>query len=79
MSTILKQFQADIEAFLVTRAMNATEFGLQAMGDSHFVHALRRGRNVRTDTIEKVRKFMEDYKPTSDGSRGGHHQEVAAA
>lgn len=51
----------DIEAFIAARRMSATEFGRQALNDSDFVHGLRRGRDVRLSTVERVRDFMTAY------------------
>jgi hypothetical protein len=78
-STIRDQFIADIETFLATRGMNATDFGLQAMNDGSFVHQLRRGRDVKVQTIEKVRAFMQEFGKNTPRSARGSCQEVAAA
>ncbi|MBK8467809.1 MAG: hypothetical protein IPL32_18515 [Chloracidobacterium sp.] len=53
---------ADIEAFLASTGMKHTAFGSQALKDPAFVTRLREGKDVRTDTIERVRSFMEGYR-----------------
>ena len=54
----LKNFQAEIERFIVDYDMPPTVFGQKSMGDPNFVFELREGRDVRFSTVEKVRGFM---------------------
>lgn len=61
MSDLLKKFRRDVETFLSTRRMNATEFGVKAMNDKGFVHRLRRGTSPTLATVAKVEQFMQDY------------------
>lgn len=59
---IKKQFIQDIDQFLRLTGMDATQFGIKAMEDGHFVHDVKnKGRNPRIDTIERVRNFMRNY------------------
>lgn len=51
----------EIEAFLASTGMNATEFGLRAKGDGFIVGRLRQGKDVRTATASELRRFMETY------------------
>lgn len=39
--------------------MPATRFGREAVSDPRFVFDLRRGREPRPQTIERVRAFLE--------------------
>jgi len=48
-----------VEKFLKTSNMPAARFGREAMGDPRFVFDLRRGREPRASTIERVRSFLE--------------------
>ena len=50
----------DVEKFLRNSDMPATRFGRQAVRDPRFVFDLRRGREPRPSTIEKVRAFLEE-------------------
>ena len=47
----------DVEKFLRHSAMPATRFGREAVRDPRFVSDLRRGREPRPRTIERVRAF----------------------
>jgi hypothetical protein len=53
-----KQLLLDIEAYLVRNRMRATEFGVESVGDTAFVHRLRLGRSPSLRTADKVRAFM---------------------
>lgn len=49
----------EIDAFCAAVEMTPTEFGKSALGDTAFVHQLRRdGREPRRKTVERVRAFM---------------------
>jgi hypothetical protein len=56
--TLQDDFLIEVRAFLISQAMGASAFGLEAMNDPNFVFDLDRGRSVRLDTVEKVRRFM---------------------
>ncbi len=51
----------DVEAFLVAHTMAPTRFGVEALGDRHFVKQLRKGRRVWPETADRVRQFMVTY------------------
>lgn len=53
----------DIEAFLSRENMSATAFGAKALNDPPFVAQLRKGRDVKESTAERVRSWMREYKP----------------
>ena len=60
--SLRNDFVAEIRAFLVSSRMDATTFGREVMNDPNFVFEVERGRSVRVDTIEKVRRFMADHR-----------------
>lgn len=47
-----------IEVFLVAEGMSASEFGRRAVQDDRLIARLRRGGDVTTDTMDRVRSFM---------------------
>lgn len=53
-----EEFLQEIEDFLSAHAMNASRFGILALNDSTFVHRIRVGKDVRLNTMRKVRDFM---------------------
>lgn len=57
----IEQFISEIETFLVRTKMSVSLFGDLACNDRMFVHDLRRGREPRFSTMEKVRRFMADH------------------
>lgn len=61
MITARQKLLADVEAFLQRHEMNYTSFGRQALNDTAFVARLRAGKDLRFDTAEKVRQFMDEY------------------
>lgn len=64
MSTLL----SDIEAFMGAHNMGAATFGDLVMRDRHLVRQLRNGRRLWPETEAKVRAFMAEYRPASQGA-----------
>ena len=48
-----------VESFLKRSNMPPARFGREVVGDPRFVFDLRRGREPRPRTMERVRAFME--------------------
>jgi hypothetical protein len=48
-----------VEKYLRISKTPAARFGREAMGDPRFVFDLRRGREPRARTVERVRAFLE--------------------
>jgi hypothetical protein len=49
----------DVEKYLKISNTPAARFGREAMGDPRFVFDLRRGREPRPRTIERIRAFLD--------------------
>ena len=49
----------DVENYLKSSNTPAARFGREAMGDPRFVFDLRRGREPRASTVERVRAFLQ--------------------
>lgn len=56
---IAAKLLADIEAYRDRAGINATQFGLEAAGDGHFIPRLRRGQIPRIPTIDRVYAYIE--------------------
>ena len=52
----------ETNAFIKRTGMNQTDFGWQVMRDVAFVGKLRKGLDIRVSTVDKLRKFMREYK-----------------
>ena len=52
----------DVEAFLRDTGMSARRFGKCCCNDGSFIDDLRKGRDVRTSTVSKVRAWMTLYR-----------------
>jgi hypothetical protein len=52
----------EIERFLGVTGMAPSDFGFQFMGDRNFVFELRRGRDLRFRTEQKLRGQMASYR-----------------
>lgn len=48
----------DVENYLTQTGMNATRFGKVVMNDPNFVFELRKGRDFRFSTAERVREYI---------------------
>lgn len=57
---LARQFTLEIESFLSANSMSASRFGSLALNDPTFVFELRKGRAVRVDVFDRVRRFMRD-------------------
>ena len=49
----------EVEKFLRVSQISAARFGREVMQDPRFVFDLRKGREPRSRTINKVRSFLE--------------------
>lgn len=70
-----RKLLADIDEFCRRNDIGETEFGLLCCNNSAFMHRLRRGRNIRLDTYERVMKFMANYK--AKGAKPRHRKAAA--
>jgi 2,4-dienoyl-CoA reductase-like NADH-dependent reductase (Old Yellow Enzyme family) len=52
----------DVERFLNNKNVSAARFGRDAMGDPRFVFDLRRGREPRRKTVQRVKAYLETEK-----------------
>lgn len=57
--TLAVHLLLEVEKFLQRSDMPATRFGREAVKDPRFVFDLRRGREPRPTTVERVRTFLE--------------------
>lgn len=49
----------EVEKFLRVSNVPPARFGREAMGDPRFVFDLRNGREPRSATVARIRKFLE--------------------
>ena len=68
---------AEIEAFLERHDLRPTTFGRLASNDTALVSRIRNGANVRLDTADALRLFMQCYKPPKPRRARGN--DLAAA
>lgn len=54
----------EVAAFIASRDMAETTFGARAVNDPALIATLRRGRELRRDTVNRIRMFML----TADGA-----------
>lgn len=57
---LLENFLDEVEVYLDKSKLPPTTFGKQAVGDPQFVFDLRKGREPRSRTVDKVRAFMRE-------------------
>lgn len=63
---------AEIEAFLDRVGMSPTRFGVLTVNDAKLVSRLRAGSDVRTQTADKLREFMREYRPSQKNGHSVH-------
>lgn len=52
-----------IDAFLARTGMSESRFGREVCNDGALVADMRSGREPRLSTIERVERFMAEYRP----------------
>lgn len=52
----------EVEKYLRSSGVAPTRFGRDAVSDPRFVFDLRRGREPRRQTVERVRAFLEEWR-----------------
>ena len=62
------EFQTEVEAFLASTRMKATDFGRESIGDPNFIRHLRKGRSPTLVTADRVRAFMEKVRQDRQAS-----------
>ena len=67
--TITDSFREQVEAYLAESGMTATDFSFLAARDAGFVLGLRRGRDCRLSTADKVIRWMRDNPPHTQRGR----------
>ncbi|MGY3609902.1 MULTISPECIES: hypothetical protein [unclassified Bradyrhizobium] len=50
----------EIDAFIEREGITATEFGWRAIKDPNLYRSLRKGRNPRLETMDRIRAFMRE-------------------
>ena len=64
-----EQLLEDVEAFLAKTGMYASYLGRDAVNDTALVSRLRAGRDVRSETADRVRTFMRTWKKPKAAKR----------
>lgn len=64
-----EQLLEEIDAFLQQTGMTKSVFGTLAANDDKFVERVRAGSGFTVRTLDRVRKFMSDYKPPHKGGK----------
>ena len=52
---------ADIEAYRAKTGVSRSEFGRDVAGDGYLIWRLERGRAPRLDTIDKIRRYIDQH------------------
>lgn len=63
----LQTFLEKVDAFLVDFPLSETRFGELACNDPNFLFEVRKGRDLRLSTVERVERFMTGWRES-----GGH-------
>ena len=71
---------AEIERFIAETGMYPTQFGRDAIGDVALVGRLRKGRDVKLATADRLRAYMANHrkKPSKTRPSGGAERAKAA-
>lgn len=68
-----------IESFLSEHQMAAATFGKLALNDPALVINLKNGRDLRQSTVERLQRFMSEYRSpeVSQSNHESEHSHVA--
>jgi predicted transcriptional regulator len=61
--SLLDSFRQEVEAYLRESQMRPTDFSYLAARDGGFVTGLRKGRDPRLSTADKVQRWMRENPP----------------
>lgn len=61
----------DIDLFLRRTNLSETYFGRQAANDWKLIAQLRKGRRLWPQTEQRIRAFMDSYRPRGRAAAGG--------
>jgi len=73
-----EQLLKDILAFLERTGMSPTSLGQEALNDRGFMTRLQSGTDIRLGTVDRVRKFMADWKPPARPKKRHSSSGIAA-
>jgi hypothetical protein len=62
----------EVERFLRKTTMSPSRFGRETIGDPRLVFDLRRGRDIRTITVEKIQAYIKQHEALSNVGDGIH-------
>jgi hypothetical protein len=62
------EFITEVEGFLASTRMKATDFGRESIGDPNFIRHLRQGRSPSLLTADRVSAFMEKVRQSRQAS-----------
>jgi 2,4-dienoyl-CoA reductase-like NADH-dependent reductase (Old Yellow Enzyme family) len=62
------EFITEVEGFLASTRMKATDFGRESVGDPNFIRHLRKGRSPSLLTADRVCTFMEKVRQSRQAS-----------
>lgn len=54
----------EIEQFQAISGVSDTAFGAEALNDPNWIFRLRRGADPKMGTVDKVRRYMREWRPT---------------
>ena len=73
-----REVLAEIEVFLAKTGMRHTKFGMLVVGDPSFVQRVRKGRELRSDTIDSVRRVIAEQSAVRPRRAAGNEGRAAA-
>lgn len=67
----------EIEAFIAQHGMAESTFGREALGDWKLIAELRRGRDLRLSTVDRIRAFIESHQQVAELEAAADQSEEA--
>lgn len=64
-----EQLIEEIERFLALSGISVTRFGVEAAGERGLLRRLKAGGDVTTETADRIRSYIKDWRPASPRHR----------
>lgn len=78
MMTERDRLLAEIDQFQAVSGLSDTAIGTEALRDPNWLHRLRLGSDPKLGTVDKIRKFMREWRPHKTHPRQRDHSRAVA-
>lgn len=78
MTTERERLLNELDQFQAVSGLSDTAIGTDALRDPNWVHRLRLGSDPKLGTVDKIRKFMREWRPNRTHPKQRDHSRAVA-